>query len=89
MKGGLGVGGPRLAGNAGIKAACGYRRAEESIAIHYAKHGAGAMEAEYDAAARAWAAGPTGTGTPVQLADGSWGVRYRAPRRRTRWDRGL
>lgn len=55
--------------------------APESFAYHYAKHGepAGLTEAEYDSAAQSWAAAPKGAGTPVGLADGSSGTRYRTP----------
>lgn len=48
---------------------------EESFNYHYAKHGG----EQYAQDARNWAANPTGTGTPVGLADGTTGMRYRTP----------
>jgi hypothetical protein len=53
--------------------------APESFAYHFDTHGAGLTEADYDSAAQSWASKPQGPGTAVQLADGSWGNRYRTP----------
>ncbi len=51
----------------------------ESFAYHVATHGGGMTEADYDAAAQAWAAAPSGNSKPDELADGSWGVKWRTP----------
>jgi RHS repeat-associated protein len=67
----------------GIDLAAGWRGTnmtdQESFAYHYAVHGDGLTPLEYAQDAQAWAASPSGAGTPVQLADGSWGLRYRTP----------
>jgi hypothetical protein len=52
---------------------------EESFEYHYQVHGDGVTPEQYAQDARAWASHPTGTGTPVELADGTWGMRYRTP----------
>ena len=52
---------------------------QEAFAYHYATHGDGLTPLQYAQEARAWAANPSGPGTRVQLADGSWGIRYRTP----------
>jgi RHS repeat-associated protein len=52
---------------------------EDSFNYHYAKHGAGRTPAQYAQDAKSWAANPTGVGTPVKLADGTMGMRYRTP----------
>jgi len=52
---------------------------DESFEYHYQVHGDGVTPEQYAQDARAWASHPTGTGTPVELADGTWGMRYRTP----------
>jgi RHS repeat-associated protein len=53
--------------------------AEEAFNYHYGKHGQGVTPEQYAQDAANFAANPPGTGTPVKLADGTWGVRYRTP----------
>jgi hypothetical protein len=53
--------------------------APESFGVHYAKHGVGMAEGEYDAAAQSWASAPAGVSKPIQLADGSWGTKWQTP----------
>jgi hypothetical protein len=53
--------------------------ASASFKYHLSVHGAGRTATEYAQDARAWAANPAGVGTPVKLADGSMGLRYRTP----------
>ncbi len=53
--------------------------APQSFGYHYAAHGAGMTEAEYDAAAQAWAQAPTGVSKSIQLADGSWATKWQTP----------
>ena len=67
----------------GSKFAAGWRGTnmsdEDSFNYHFGKHGAGTTPEQYAQAARDWAANPTGIGTPVKLADGTTGMRYRTP----------
>lgn len=50
-----------------------------SFKYHFSVHGAGRSATQYAQDARDWAAKPAGVGTPVKLADGSMGLRYRTP----------
>lgn len=52
---------------------------EDSFNYHFGKHGVGKAPQQYAQDARDWAANPTGIATPVKLADGTTGVRYRTP----------
>jgi hypothetical protein len=52
---------------------------DESFAYHYGAHGDAQSPEEFAASAAAWAQNPAGIGTPVGLADGTPGLRYRTP----------